>query len=273
MWSYYHDSAMCYAYIEDVVMDATKPNDQVLGDFSFSRWFTRSWTLQELIAPWDVIFYDINWNEIGYRTGKLLSIIHFVTNIPKEILETYGRGRVSTYSIAARMSWAARRSCTRVEDEAYSLLGIFDISMPMLYGEGRKAFIRLQRKIIKTSTDHSFLTHGDGGLFATTPHYFRDCGDIEACSPNRPMDSFSLTNRGLQITLPVVETVGHTMKQIEVALNCRTNGNLVTVRLEQRKHADSSSDLPLEYLVIGKGGNYLRTGKETGQKQTIVIVP
>jgi hypothetical protein len=150
----------------------------------------------------------MNWTRIGSRKDNdLLSTIHNVTHIPEAVLATGLQVDLSRYSIAERMSWAATRESTRVEDEAYSLLGIFDINMPMLYGEGTKAFIRLQRKITKTSTDHSFLTHNESGLFATRPFHFLGCGGIEACPSYEPMESFSLMNRALLITLPQVKPI------------------------------------------------------------------
>ena len=142
MWAYYRDSAICYAYIEDFsIVDSPAKHGTAkenMSDFSRSRWFTRGWTLQELIASPEVIFYDVDWAPIGSRSdSSLLQSIHDITKIPKLVLENGPHVNFSGYSIAARMSWAAQRKCTRVEDEAYSLLGIFDVNMPMLYGGER----------------------------------------------------------------------------------------------------------------------------------------
>ena len=107
--------------------------------FQKSKWFTRGWTLQELIAPNDVVFFDREWHEIGHATD-LSEEIHQATGI-----EARYRNFPQQASIAMKMSWAAKRETTKGEDLAYSLLGLFNVNMPLLYGEGaQKAFLRLQ---------------------------------------------------------------------------------------------------------------------------------
>jgi hypothetical protein len=112
-----------------------------------SRWFTRCWTLQELIAPTSVEFFSLE----GERLGDKISMeqhLYKITGINIQAL----RGKpLSELSIAERMLWAAKRKATRKEDEAYSLFGIFDIHLPLIYGEGEKAFTRLQEEIDKSS--------------------------------------------------------------------------------------------------------------------------
>lgn len=112
-----------------------------------SEWFRRGWTLQELIAPHDVHFFDRDWHHYGDKIWYS-SAISQKHRIPMEVL--YG-DEPRKYSVAQRMSWANGRQTTKVEDRAYSLLGIFDVNMPMLYGEGGGAFIRLQGEINKLS--------------------------------------------------------------------------------------------------------------------------
>ncbi|KAF2201152.1 hypothetical protein GQ43DRAFT_448996 [Delitschia confertaspora ATCC 74209] len=173
MWRYYERSAMCYAYLDDVdvfdplrgghgVSNASDGSSEELTskqvdlidekDLARSRWFTRGWTLQELIAPARVAFYIKGWNFVGYKAtmGRKLERI---TGIGTEILMEHWP-KLDTVSVARRMSWAAKRETTRVEDMAYCLLGIFDVNMPLLYGEGEKAFVRLQEEIMKDSDDH-----------------------------------------------------------------------------------------------------------------------
>lgn len=146
MFAWYRDSQVCYAYLADF--------QKGTGDFRKSRWYTRGWTLQELLAPNTVIFFDQNWVGIGDKT-MLASQISDITKIHKGAL--MDRSTIHNYSIAQRMSWAADRETTRTEDIAYCLLGIFDINMPLLYGEGPKAFARLQQQIINVSPDQSIL--------------------------------------------------------------------------------------------------------------------
>ncbi|KAF2247258.1 HET-domain-containing protein, partial [Trematosphaeria pertusa] len=150
MFAWYQRSQVCYAYLTDV--DKTK-ND----NFMESRWWTRAWTLQELLASQDVIFYDNEWNRIGSKF-ELAAVISKKTGIDKETLRE--PEQMYLRSVAQRMSWASTRQATRIEDTAYSLLGIFDINMPLLYGEGKNAFVRLQQEILRNSSDQSLFAWG-----------------------------------------------------------------------------------------------------------------
>jgi hypothetical protein len=143
MFNWYKDGALCYAYLSDVTSDN-------VSSFSQSRWFTRRWTLQELLAPKHVRFYSKDWKYIGSKNTHGLAISS-VTGIPVQILAEVEN--LWSTSVACRMSWAANRTTTRLEDMAYCLLGIFDVNMPILYGEREKAFSRLQDEIIKISDD------------------------------------------------------------------------------------------------------------------------
>ena len=118
----------------------------VSDDFRRCKWFTRGWTLQELLAPTNLIFFDKEWNLRGLKMD-LEEEIEAITGINRWVLN--GSTPLSTIPLAKRMSWAAGRQTTRIEDMAYCLLGIFDINMPMIYGEGSRAFIRLQEEILK----------------------------------------------------------------------------------------------------------------------------
>ena len=165
MFRWYRQSELCYVYLADVSTNLAKePADLGIVQFSNSRWFTRGWTLQELLAPEGVIFFATDWKFFGTKTKEkptsryahrlLDSVIAQATGIDLEALQF---GDFRTSSIATRMSWASRRQITRIEDMAYCLLGIFDVNMPLLYGEGNKAFLRLQEEIMKTSTDTSIF--------------------------------------------------------------------------------------------------------------------
>ncbi|KDR68887.1 hypothetical protein GALMADRAFT_39905, partial [Galerina marginata CBS 339.88] len=151
MYRWYQKARICYVFLSDVPSDEDPSAEG--SKFSLSRWFTRGWTLQELLAPLLVVFYSSDWVEIGTRSS-LREEISKITRIPCEVLMSKP---LSEISIAQRMSWAAMRQTTKIEDAAYSLLGIFDVNMPTLYGEGWKAFIRLQLEIIKNSEDESLF--------------------------------------------------------------------------------------------------------------------
>ncbi|KAK1242942.1 hypothetical protein MKX08_005754 [Trichoderma sp. CBMAI-0020] len=175
MFRWYQQATVCYAFLSDVPSNENPQNEG--SKFQKSRWFRRGWTLQELVAPKILRFYGtittagtssaqgiINgnvihgWQCIGTK-GNMSATIASITGIPREYL--LGVAPLSTASVAQRMSWAAHRETKRKEDLAYCLLGIFDITMPMIYGEGRdKAFFRLQEQIMKVIKDDSILAWG-----------------------------------------------------------------------------------------------------------------
>ena len=236
MFGWYRQCDLCYVYLADVSADLAKgPADLGIKQFSNSRWFTRGWTLQELLAPERVIFFTVDWVFFGtkskekpisrYTYRELDSVIAQATGIDIEALQF---GNLRTSSIATRMSWASRRQTTRVEDTAYCLLGIFDINMPLLYGEGKKAFLRLQEEIMKTSIDTSIfgwenepvktslVPSGKRGslelaeyssFLAPSPSYFANAGGIYSRDIPHPaanftfVRQFSMEQRGLRLNL------------------------------------------------------------------------
>ncbi|PIL26299.1 hypothetical protein GSI_12055 [Ganoderma sinense ZZ0214-1] len=156
MYEWYRASEICYAYLKDVPSDdVVKARDSA---FRESRWHSRGWTLQELIAPHSVIFLSVDWCELGNR-GDLAELLKEITRIPVGIFT--GEDRPAEYGASNRMSWASRRRTTRIEDEAYCLMGLFGVSMPTNYGEGKKAFIRLQNEIMKQDLDMSLFAFGE----------------------------------------------------------------------------------------------------------------
>ncbi|RDW63767.1 hypothetical protein BP6252_11312 [Coleophoma cylindrospora] len=205
MYKWYQDADVCYALLTDVDTTSTSvcPLEEQLAK---SRWFTRGWTLQELLAPKTVIFFDNNWNILGTK-ATMTEVLARLTRIDGAVLS--GDAPLSQRSIAQRMSWAARRTTTRVEDIAYCLLGIFDVNMPMIYGEGEKAFIRLQLQILEQSDDHSIFAWpidgtGKQGMLADSPAAFRGTAGIGSLYSRRGRPSYRMTNRGLSLELPAV---------------------------------------------------------------------
>ncbi|PMD66736.1 HET-domain-containing protein [Hyaloscypha bicolor E] len=166
MFAWYRCATLCIAYLSDVSTDwgnkdsyrgLSRRHPKYRGHPRKSVWFNRGWTLQELIAPKDVWFYKRNWTFLGIRS-ELIDELHEITGVQKEILQRNGLEHLHTLSVAARMSWAANRETTRPEDLAYSLLGLFGVNMPILYGEGeRNAFFRLQVMIFQSFSDHSIF--------------------------------------------------------------------------------------------------------------------
>ncbi|KAM5534181.1 hypothetical protein V8D89_012201 [Ganoderma adspersum] len=155
MFRWYKEAEVCFAYLADV------PSDCVLrkhkSAFRRSRWHTRGWTLQELIAPDFLIFLSAHWHELGNR-ADLAGLLSEITRVPSEVLT--GEDRPAEHSLSIRMSWASERKTTRVEDEAYCLMGLFGVSMPTNYGEGKMAFIRLQYEIMQHNPDMSLFAFG-----------------------------------------------------------------------------------------------------------------
>jgi Heterokaryon incompatibility protein (HET) len=157
MFVWYRDAEVCYVFLDDVDYNTSIPPSATILREPVARWFTRGWTLQELLAPSTVKFYAKDWSYIGDKRD-LLDVLSTVTSIDREF---FFDTPLSAASVAERMSWVSRRNTTRAEDIAYCLLGIFDVNMPLLYGEGgQNAFIRLQQEIMKTSDDQSIFAWG-----------------------------------------------------------------------------------------------------------------
>ncbi|KAK4098183.1 HET-domain-containing protein, partial [Parathielavia hyrcaniae] len=154
MFKWYSRALKCYAFLEDV---PAVPNDNIFQDERFlpSRWWTRGWTLQELIAPLDVEFYDRDWLFLA-RKNDCKQLISRDYGIPESILDH--AKTLGSICAAERISWASARETSREEDMAYCLLGLMDVNMPLLYGEGgSKALLRLQEQVITTSEDLSLF--------------------------------------------------------------------------------------------------------------------
>lgn len=162
MYAWYERSGICYAILEDV---PGKDDVEFKNEFLESRWFKRGWTLQELLAPKRVEFFGMQhstWVHLGDRS-KLQPLVSECTSIESTSLTGETRRSVHKASIAERMSWVAKRETTRDEDIAYCMLGLFSVNMPLLYGEGVRAFMRLQEEIMKTSDDQSIFAWVDIG--------------------------------------------------------------------------------------------------------------
>ena len=160
--------------------------------------------LQELIAPRDVLFFNSDFQLIGDKEG-LKDHVREVTSISTDVLSHHHS--LSNISVAVRMRWASKRTSTRPEDLAYSLLGIFDINMALLYGEGDKAFQRLQVEIIRHSDDESIFAwqkKNSGrksvtkGLLSHNPSWFSEVNDYRFgnCFDRQ---HYEVTNKGIRI--------------------------------------------------------------------------
>jgi hypothetical protein len=232
MYGWYARSRVCYVYLSDLA-PATKTNH-----FGACRWFTRGWTLQELVAPHNVLFYDRDWRFRGNNV-ELEILLSDITGIDRRILRK--EWALDALPVATRMSWASRRNTTRLEDGAYSLLGIFDVNMPLIYGEGAKAFERLQHEIIRNSGDLSIFAWEYDGPGPTQSHSrYRETGRFLALSPQEFSDSYDLefntnvpvgrecviTSRGLRISRPILHR-GTGADDFVLLLHCLSARNQV----------------------------------------------
>lgn len=219
MFSWYKNAAVCYVYLDDVKANPQNEGIQV-DSFKKSEWFKRGWTLQELIAPRRIIFFAEDWTSIGTKV-TLTPIIERITNIQRSILLF---DHDTNVSVATKMSWAADRKTTREEDRAYSLMGLFGVNMPTIYGEGgRSAFLRLQEEIMKLSSDHSIFAwrrhwwnnvdmFETSGLLASSPDDFATSYNVVPITYSAYMKrynivntipEYSLSNYGVRIQLPL----------------------------------------------------------------------
>ncbi|EXF76096.1 hypothetical protein CFIO01_07961 [Colletotrichum fioriniae PJ7] len=228
MFAWYRGASICYVYLEDL-----ESGGAARADLRHCRWFTRGWTLQELLAPADMTFYDGTWEPIGTKE-TLAYPIASITGIDVDVL-MYPQ-TLSSACVAKRMSWASNRQTTRTEDTAYCLLGIFQIHMPLLYGEGHEAFRRLQEEIMKVSTDQSLFAWDWTEktmdprrdlwvtLLAPHPSAFSGCGQVVKCRTAADDNwsvgkEFTMTNLGLSMTLPLIKTASSTT--VYAAINCK----------------------------------------------------
>ncbi|KAI0329515.1 HET-domain-containing protein [Cubamyces sp. BRFM 1775] len=163
MFAWYASSKVCYAYLDDV--PDSEPPRAPYSRFRHSQWFKRGWTLQELIAPRDVIFLSQGWVPIASKR-TIPALLQEITGIDEAVL--LGTMPLGNVSVARRLSWASQRETTRIEDEAYCLMGIFNVHLPVIYGQGREAFIRLQEEILRRIPDATMLAWGPYGDLVDT---------------------------------------------------------------------------------------------------------
>ncbi|KAK5312608.1 hypothetical protein LTR93_011270 [Exophiala xenobiotica] len=155
MFRWYRDSAKCYVYLSDVSVSHEDQYSTPTWEPAFrkSRWFTRGWTLQELLAPKIVEFYSRDGRYLGDR-NTLEQQIHEITKIPRAALQGTP---LTDFSVEERMQWGQTRKTKRKEDEAYCLLGIFNVFLSPRYGEREEAFRRLERKIMKNMSHRKYV--------------------------------------------------------------------------------------------------------------------
>lgn len=266
MFQWYRQAEVCFTYLSDVPSGGDWKTHMAEGsDFRASKWFTRGWTLQELLAPSEVIFFDKDWVDIGSRSA-FASLITEVTGILD--VDDYN---IDKLCIATVFSWASKRETTRIEDRAYSLMGLFNVHMPLLYGEGNQAFMRLQMELLKVTDDET--------IFAwTIPGAMNFCregmlaGSLECfalsniCKQQfiiRKKPHF-MTNQGLRVDWPLIlekQSEDVILPHYLVPLNCTTFAVSQPQGLP-REIILSREPVALEILFAG-GGYVVRMNRET----------
>ncbi|KAL9634914.1 MAG: hypothetical protein Q9164_003799 [Protoblastenia rupestris] len=213
-----------------------------------------------MLAPMSLTFFDQDWTEIGTK-ASLQTLISDLTGIDNQILLNNDAGDVS---VAQKLSWASKRETTRVEDQAYCLMGIFGINMPLLYGEGDNAFRRLQLEILKVSTDHTlFAWTGEGqdrGLLARSPSEFVNCGSVCEVNGNWAKSPYSMTNKGLSIDLRLMWILGNS-SYYDRPRECgtRAEGQILAILDCQREdQQDRDYTMLAVRLREASGGTFVR---------------
>lgn len=171
----HRDCEYILIYLEDLECNLVGDGD-IAEKLARCRWTNDIWAIPQIIFPRAAYFYSSEWKQIGTKKS-LLPHLSADTGIDEPVLED--SDCLEDYSIARRMSWASDKTALPVEDSAYALLGLFDVSMPIIYGEGPKAFLRFQEEIIRDTDDFSLLAWDSlddqeyHGLFARSPSCFR----------------------------------------------------------------------------------------------------
>ena len=281
MFPWYQWSGVCYVYLADFEVSCPR------ADLSCSRWFTRGWTLQELIAPTRVLFFDSMWKFIGRKNGlgkesSLITELSLITGIEQGVLECshdHLESALEEVPVARKMSWASERRTTRIEDMAYSLLGIFGINLPLLYGEGETAFLRLQEEIMKHSNDLSLLAWTESDLegrdslysscsvLARHVRYFGNSRTLALRKDSKQMPDFSTTNKGLRVETELayrgsedewaldincIDLV-RTSQPLSIALRHQGHGIFARTRSSDFADADVSSFKQTGVIFLSKG--------------------
>ena len=207
-------------------------SDQLQQDFMESEWFTRDWTLQELLAPLDLEFHDANWNSLGTRQNRA-SEVERVTTVPARILVNGfpGPGQPGRPAVAVIMSWASGRTTKRPEDKSYSLLGLFDVHMSLIYGEGKNAFFRLQKAILDTSDHQSILAWHQGSSNVDRSRIFARSTDDFVPLWNAANLQLAPTDRAGRRTPHAADVEGLSIELDLVSIAPRTYVGLVNVPL------------------------------------------
>lgn len=237
MFKWYRNSAVCIVLL---AMATSVPAPGGLGIDKFDAiqndpWFTRGWTLQELLAPAKIKLYSADWLPLSdfpndKENTAIMHVVSDITGIDHHNLRYFSPGLLN---VREKMVWAASRKTTRVEDVAYSLLGIFDISMPIAYGESKRAFRRLMEAIVSDCREWQIFAWAGphspyAASFPESPAGYRALADTTASlmitmNPaghlvHRRWDLgypfYAMTKRGLELKVLLVEMMLHIRREL-----------------------------------------------------------
>ncbi|KAI0968629.1 heterokaryon incompatibility protein-domain-containing protein, partial [Xylaria arbuscula] len=317
MFRWYQNASVCYAYLEDVDANTVPshtdltfeslPTDQDLDNVSSkdnvispnsllrqalkdllinAKWFTRGWTLQELLAPPYLVFVDRVWRRIGTRE-IWADEIKEASGIEAKHLTSFDPENFMASSIAMRFSWASRRKTTVEEDETYSLLGLFGISLPLIYGEGRlRAFTRLQRELITVYNDDSIFAwkalepvpessnasnrrgYSTGrGILAPSIREFWDASSIVCLGLHG--SSFTMTNRGIELKAKRWRN-GVDPGRFVVCLNCGNIDSIVHIGIPLTHTNGSYERIQVDELYNVRSLDRRVWEEESGYQSTFI---
>ena len=223
MFKWYRDAHVCIAYLAEATS---------IDDLGMDVWFTRGWTLQELLASRTMKFYGKGWAPLSNsvndkQDARMLDALSRATGIPRHDLHHF---RPGTRDVHGKMMWASTRTTTRVEDMAYCLIGVFDVSLTIAYGEGQRAFYRLMEAIIHRCEEWEIMgwagtPSADSAALPESPRCFKALGDAPVATSRsgsgqqvwRGDRHFVMTKRGLQLKLLIVKLPSSSMRLFEGA--------------------------------------------------------
>ncbi|KAI1090388.1 HET-domain-containing protein [Rostrohypoxylon terebratum] len=275
MYQYYYNSTVCFIYLEDVriytedsdnmVTAVQKTRDQIIASVCASRWHTRGWTLQEFVTPRKRRYFATDWSEIEDGTD-LLDALAKCTGIDETLLEN--RDLLRTFCVGERMKWASKRQTTRPEDVVYSLMGLFNVHMPVMYGEGTEmAFKKFQREIMQSSFDMTIFAwraeYESSGLLARSPADFANVPPMGLWAPWN-LAPFSTTNVGLSIRANITDTqqILDKTKQHHQTYKKPSSDAILLAALQCDVQTPTGQwQIPMVYLEPVKGASFFINGK------------
>ncbi|OAX36057.1 hypothetical protein K503DRAFT_744950 [Rhizopogon vinicolor AM-OR11-026] len=204
MFRWYKNSTVCIVHLAQ---------SETIGDIPDDEWTQRGWTLQELLASRKIKLFNQRWkpmtgdtNDKSRRGTELMKTLEAATGIPLDSLLKFRPGPVR---VDERMTWAARRKTTRVEDVAYSLMGIFDVSLQIAYGEGEdRAFCRLIEAIMQTGNPSVLNWTGEAAMHCSSDAFPRSpqsfAGRTLQLPPSLGRLEMTMTSLGLRVPLVIL---------------------------------------------------------------------